>query len=106
LELYHTRSESEFYKALDEAFSEETDLNNWLLIWEKRIERDFNCDAVLESQHNWCKSQDINFTPVLFINGRLFPKPFNRRDLVMYVEDMLEDNSLVHIQNHQLLKLD
>ena len=106
LELYHTRSESEFYKALDEAFSEETDLNNWLLIWEKRIERDFNCDAVLESQHNWCKSQDINFTPVLFINGRLFPKPFNRRDLVMYVEDMLEDNSLVHIENHQLLKLD
>ena len=44
----------------------------------------------LEKQSEWCISNGLNFTPVILINGKSFPKEYERTDLIYFVEDLNE----------------
>ena len=70
------------------------------------LKRLFNCKheknnsdyflAELEREKEWCKENTINFTPEILINGRSFPKEYNRSDLIFFIEE-LEENSQITI---------
>lgn len=48
--------------------------------------------AILEEEKNWCINNKINFTPEILINGKTYPKEYNREDLVFFIETLEEDS--------------
>jgi hypothetical protein len=67
------------------------DVNSWL----KTRDTNLNHEAYIEldKQHHWCQSHNLNFTPVILINGREFPKEYDRHDLIHFIEDLHESAS-------------
>jgi uncharacterized membrane protein len=89
LDIYSAKPERQYYRALHEAYLDDVDMENWLSQWRGTANGNF-FDAVLEAQQNWCHTHGIHFTPALFINGKEFPKPYERSDVVYYIENLLE----------------
>ncbi len=63
----------------------------WFEKWRIAIDKE-NYISELEKGNTWCKENAINFTPEVLINGKSFPKEYNRTDLIFFIED-LEENS-------------
>ncbi|MFH4965886.1 vitamin K epoxide reductase family protein [Gaetbulibacter sp. M235] len=87
-EIYNTESEFKCLEALHDVYKNEANLDKWLLIWNEA--RNYVFDDVLESQKAWCLRNTINFTPALYINGRPFPKEYERSDISYFIEDLIE----------------
>ena len=62
---------------------------DWLNKWQNCYEKE-KYISVLNNQSEWCKSNEINFTPEILINGRSFPKEYNRSDLIYFIEELEE----------------
>ena len=41
-----------------------------------------NFKSEIEAMNNWCKSEEITYTPTIFINGHEFPKEYPVKDLL------------------------
>lgn len=48
----------------------------------------------LEKESEWCKTNALNFTPAIFINGKSFPKEYDRGDLIYFIEDLHENYTI------------
>lgn len=62
---------------------------DWLNKWQNCLEKE-NYISVLNNQSEWCKNNEINFTPQILINGRSFPKEYDRSDLIYFIEELQE----------------
>ena len=89
LEIYDKKGEVTCLEAMSEIY-EKGNTETWLKKWG-------NCNNInyyvseLEKGSNWCKENTINFTPEILINGKSFPKEYNRTDLIFFIEE-LEEN--------------
>ncbi|WP_411032360.1 vitamin K epoxide reductase family protein [Spongiimicrobium sp. 3-5] len=94
LETYDTGSSSEsFATSLHDAFDSNQDLNKWHLKWGKPLSNYY--DFVLKEQIKWCREEGINFTPGLFLNGRLYPKEYPKEDLISFIDDLIDEYSFI-----------
>ncbi|TDQ23955.1 vitamin K epoxide reductase family protein [Tenacibaculum caenipelagi] len=92
LELYELKGEKECLAAMDAIYGDEKP-TNWLKKWGECKQKELYISE-LEKEKAWCKENAINFTPEILINGRSFPKEYNRTDLILFIED-LEENCQV-----------
>ncbi|RKN79620.1 vitamin K epoxide reductase family protein [Ulvibacterium marinum] len=92
LELYSLEPQEMVFEALHEVYLDNTDLNMWLSKWGEV--KDISFKYLLERQQQWCHSNGINFTPAVLINGREFPKEYERSDIAYFVEDLIEGTEI------------
>ncbi|MFT7900614.1 vitamin K epoxide reductase family protein [Tenacibaculum ascidiaceicola] len=90
IEIYNTQGEKECLKAMD-AIYEGQKPASWLKKWGECSNKE-TYTLELEKEKNWCTENAINFTPEILVNGKSFPKEYNRTDLILFIED-LEENS-------------
>lgn len=88
LTIYHEVSHEACKEALNEIYKEEVDNEKWLEKWSKLGNTKF--DHVLELEQKWCHKNAIGFTPALLINGRQYPKEYDRSDLLYFIEELSE----------------
>ncbi|WP_162288545.1 vitamin K epoxide reductase family protein [Tenacibaculum jejuense] len=88
LELYNTGKIEDCKTGLDEIYSG-ADYKKWLEKWNKDSHTT-NPIETLKAEKEWCVENGINFTPEILINGKSFPKEYERGDLVFFVEDLEE----------------
>jgi protein-disulfide isomerase len=88
LTIYHEVSHEACKEALNEIYKEEVDNEKWLEKWNKLGNTKF--DHVLELEQKWCHKNAIGFTPALLINGRQYPKEYDRSDLLYFIEELSE----------------
>ena len=101
LEIYNTQTEEKCKEALHEVYKSDADLNKWLLKWGESDNSSFTKE--LEIQQKWCHKNNINFTPALYINGKPFPKEYNRSDINYFVEDLIEFIEIENVQSENLV---
>jgi len=87
LEIY-AESEETCIEALHEVYKSDVNLNQWLDKWGACNNSAFS--DILQLQQKWCHKNNINFTPALYIDGKQFPKEYNRSDLNYFIEDLIE----------------
>lgn len=88
LEIYHNQGEEKTMEALDEIYSDmKTDV--WLQKWKSTTF--LNQVSELEKAKEWCTNNTVNFTPAVFINGYLFPKEYNKKDISFFIDDIIEE---------------
>ena len=95
LEIYNNESIEDCKKALHEVYKSDANLDKWLVKWGEASNDSYR--KVLDIQQKWCHHNNINFTPALLINGKQYPKEYNRSDLNYFIEDLIElenDNNM------------
>lgn len=88
LELYNEKGIEDCKSAMDDIY-EGMDFDKWLSKWGKANNFDTYYD-LLKDQKEWCTEKNINFTPEILVNGKSFPKEYNRTDLTFFIEDLEE----------------
>lgn len=94
-----TEGQSGYYKAMDDWYQNK-DEQKWLSKHKTNgINKETN-DLLIES-NNWFMAQEINFTPCLFINGYRFPNEYELSDLPFFIDELIEDHSLLN-KKHEI----
>ncbi len=88
IELYHKEGEEKCITAMHDAYIN-LKRDEWLQKWDLCHNQDFF--DILKIQNEWCKLHHKNFTPEILIEGKSFPKEYNRKELLYFVEDLLEE---------------
>ncbi len=89
LEIYDKKGADSCLKAMHEIYKKQN-VSGWLKKWGECYESQQYIE-ILKNEKSWCKAANINFTPEILINGRLFPKEYDRRDLLFFIEDLSEN---------------
>lgn len=88
LELYHTLNEEQCLQALSDIYGE-LDSEAWIKKWGATSNNDFL--ETLNNEKEWCIKNKINFTPAILINGKQYPKEYDRMDLLYFLEELIEE---------------
>lgn len=88
LNIYEINGEQSALKALDEVYADEVNLDKWLINQPKIYNKSY--DYTLDEQNKWSLQNGINFTPALYVNNVLFPKEYNRTDLIFFIDELIE----------------
>lgn len=86
LELYNTKGPKICLEAMHEIYGKLSP-KEWLKKW-NYCEISTTYLPILQEQYSWCKDNTINFTPELLINGKSYPKIFDRSDLIYFIEEL------------------
>ncbi|MFK5878307.1 MAG: vitamin K epoxide reductase family protein [Flavobacteriaceae bacterium] len=87
LEIYQTDTQT-CLEAMHEVYGKIAP-ENWIKKWGDCKEKELNLD-VLNKENEWCKNNNINFTPEILINGKPYPQEYDRNDLIYFIEDLVE----------------
>ncbi len=88
IELYNEKDTNIALEAMDEIYNG-LDYDKWLSKWGKSKNEKTSL-AILENEKEWCNQNAINFTPEILINGKSFPKEYQRTDLTYFIEELEE----------------
>lgn len=88
IEIYLLDGEEKCREALSDAY-----LNIPLGKWEGKHGKlqDEKVLEVIANQRSWCDYHNISFTPEILINGKSFPKDYDRIDLPVVLESLAEN---------------
>jgi len=96
LEIYKTDSLT-CLEAMHDIYGEITP-ENWLKKWGNCNEKEQNLEVLIK-ENEWCKSNNINFTPEILINEKSYPKEYDRSDLIYFIEE-LEENCYQNLNSY------
>lgn len=96
LNLFRTDGLEKCLVAMDEIYNQ-LGAKDWLKKWGEPEKGKYM--QVIKSQKQWCTDNSINFTPEILINGRSFPKEYNRSDIKYFIEDLMEEFDGVNEKN-------
>lgn len=91
IELYRAEGEYKCLLAMSEIY-EKGDTITWLKKWRECKQKEASI-IELEKENIWCKNNGIHFTPEILINGKSFPKAYNRSDLILFIEELEESSN-------------
>jgi len=92
LEIYKMGDLEKIEHSLHSAYEENVDLEKWIEINE---ESKTSFESILKTQKAWCNDNHVNFTPALYVNGKFFPKVYDRSDLSYFIEDLTEQIDVI-----------
>lgn len=92
LEIYNNTEERDTCLTAMRQIYEGMPVTDWLSKWGECSEKE-NYTNILKQESAWCTQNAINFTPEILINGRSFPKEYDRTDLIYFIEELSEDFS-------------
>lgn len=90
MSIYVEKGDGSFLEALNYWF-ETKNLKDWIKIYELPFDSE-QIDSIYRQQNQWCKSNDFNFTPAIFVNGYQYPKAYSRESLEFFVNELVEDD--------------
>ncbi|NCP05178.1 MAG: thioredoxin domain-containing protein [Flavobacteriales bacterium] len=86
-----SQGEEFYYRAMDDWYKTK---DSQKLLEKFQINTDTaKIEQILKTQHEWCKHNNFNFTPCLFVNGYRYPKEYDIADLPFFIDELLDDTS-------------
>jgi len=100
IEIYHKDGAQICLEAMHDIYGKLSP-DDWLLKWGEPGEPRYI--DTLAKEKIWCRQNNINFTPEILVNGRSFPKEYNKTDLLYFVEDIIEEETeIANLQTSEL----
>jgi len=88
LELYDTEGELKCLEAMHDIYGD-MDNDSWFNKWGETNNKTSYLNT-LKLENEWCQNNAINFTPAILVNGKSFPKEYERSELIYFIEDLYE----------------
>jgi uncharacterized membrane protein len=79
--------------SLDDWHIDKLDLEKWKSKWENN-HLEYST-KMIPNQYNWCIENDIQFTPAIILNGHIMPKEYQINDLNYFIDELIEEKTLV-----------
>ena len=79
--------------SLNDWHIERMDLEKWKSKWESN-QLDYS-KSMIPNQYNWCLENAIHFTPAIILNGHILPKEYQINDLNYFIDELIEEKTLV-----------
>ena len=76
-------------EALSDWYIKKMRLETWLKKWKMYV-IDMKANHQIRLQYDWCLENEFNYTPVIIINDRLFPKEYEIKELKYFKNDFSE----------------
>ena len=95
-----TENEAYYYRSVNDWYDVK-DKTKWL----EKYKKSSDIQSILKDNNEWAMAHGFTFTPCVFINGFRYPDPYDHEDLLFFVEELLEDQSL-HIYSKENLKIE
>ncbi len=92
LHIYHTQGPQASLNILDILYKDGTDLNEWIL--KTNIHYNPSYDKVMSEQVAWSEANKINFTPAFYVNDRSLPQEYDRKDILLFLEELTEQHTI------------
>jgi uncharacterized membrane protein len=89
-EIYNTAGEDVCLNAMRDIYGKLSQ-KEWLEKWGETKDKKYT-ETIL-NEKKWCSQNNINFTPEVLINGRSFPKEYNRADLLYFIDELIEEKT-------------
>ena len=99
LHSYHTQGEEETWQLLHDLYSENSDIASW--IKNRNIHYNPGYDNIMKAQKEWCNTNEIHYTPELFVNDKPFPKEYNRSDLLFFVDEIINEKKMAQTSHYR-----
>lgn len=87
--IYYDNGQEAFMKALHLWFENKDE--SQLIVSEKSTITDLKISEILQKQYTMNQANEISFTPAITINQYPYPKMYDRKELVHFINDLLED---------------
>lgn len=87
LEIYNI-NKADCLLAMTDIYEKMT-VKNWLKKWGNCKNKE-DYISILKKEKEWCTENNINFTPEILINGRGYPKEYDKTDLLYFIEELIE----------------
>uniref|UniRef100_UPI0035C7C531 thioredoxin domain-containing protein n=1 Tax=Aurantibacter sp. TaxID=2807103 RepID=UPI0035C7C531 len=79
---FYAEDRNRFFEAFDEWYSK-VSIKKWLKKWGKCDDLKYN--EILKEHHFWCVSKEVDSTPTILINGKVFSKNYNPLDMENFI---------------------
>lgn len=89
VQIYLYEGQNIFMKALHNWF-ENKDESKLMSIETSQV-NDLKINKILFEQFSWNYENSINYTPAIIINNHLFPKEYDRNELIYFINDLEDD---------------
>jgi hypothetical protein len=89
VQIYFSEGQDSFTMALHNWF-ENKEEDKLLLKSTSKIS-DLKINELLNQQFSWNQENKITYTPAIIINNHLFPKEYDRNDLIYFINDLEDD---------------
>lgn len=76
-------------KALHDIYSTNSSVVGWFEKWGDQSTQEET--DIIHKEKGWCKSNRIDFTPEILVNGRSLPKEYNRTDLLYFIDELIDE---------------
>jgi thiol-disulfide isomerase/thioredoxin len=95
IELYNTNGEETCINAMHNIYNGQ-DSKSWIKEFGTCSNKPLYFET-LKKENKWCIDNTINFTPAILINGKSYPKEYDRSDLIYFIEDLVENQQTQNI---------
>lgn len=89
IQIYFSEGQNVFMKALHNWF-ENKEEDKFILKSTSKI-TDLKTNEILNQQFSWNQENKLTYTPAIIINNHLFPKEYDRNDLIYFINDLEDD---------------
>jgi protein-disulfide isomerase/uncharacterized membrane protein len=87
--IYFNQGQAIFMKALHDWF--ETKDDNKLDSMATTGINELKLNLILDEQFNWNQANNLSYTPAIIINNYIFPKQYDRKNLIHFINDLSDD---------------
>lgn len=95
--IYYDYGQEVFMKSLQNWFENKDDSR--LIVSENSVISDLKIGEILHGQFLMNKANNISFTPTIIIDQYIFPKIYDRKELIYFIHDLLEDEEFFEIKS-------
>ena len=92
IQIYFSEGQTVFMKALHNWFENKNESK--LMSIETSQINDLKVNEILFEQFSWNQVNSINYTPAIIINNHLFPKEYDRNELIYFINELEDDTDL------------
>lgn len=85
--IYNSQGKAACLYAMQELYKEDADLRAWTS--DQNIPSHPEYDYIIQEQKHWCQENGINFTPALYLFDRLYPREYDRTDLLYFIDELV-----------------
>jgi protein-disulfide isomerase len=89
VQIYFTEGQNVFMKALHNWFENKEE--DKLILKSTAKITDLKTNEILNQQFSWNQENKLTYTPAIIINNHLFPKEYDRNDLIYFINDLEDD---------------
>ena len=95
VDLFLNKNQELFLEALGDWFLNKN-YNKWFNKYGEELNNKKDCIKLLRDQYQQNINNEVQFTPTVFVNEFSYPIIYDKDDILLYIDDLLDDKEIIN----------